>query len=87
MNEKAISFPIIEAVLQSFRIDRDYTEKEITDNLTKIYQSFEIDKQPKAKDINEYFEISIRKTMKRNNQFPKGYKLLKAKFLPSKDIK
>ena len=86
-NEKIISFPIIEAVLQSFRIDRDYTEKEITDNLTKIYLSFEINKTPKATDISEYFEISRRKTLKRKNEYFKGYKLLKAKFLPSKDIK
>ena len=86
-NEKAISFPVIEAVLQSFHIDRDYTEKEITDNLTKIYKSFEINKIPKATDINEYFEISKRKNMKRNNQYLKGYKLLKAKFLSSKDKK
>ena len=84
--EKAISFPVIEVVLQSFYLDRDYTEKEITDNLTRIYKSFEIDKIPKATDINEYFEISKRKTLKRNNQFSKGYKLLKAKFRPNKDI-
>ncbi|MDL2212918.1 hypothetical protein LJC72_05820 [Bacteroides sp. OttesenSCG-928-D19] len=85
--EKTVSFPVIEAVLQSFRIDKDYTEKEITDNLTKIYHSFEIDKIPKATDINEYFEISKRRTLKRNNVFLKGYKLLKAKYLSQKDIK
>lgn len=85
--EKAISFPVIEAVLQSFYLDKDYTEKEITDNLTRIYQSFEIDKIPKATDIQEYFEISKRKTIKRKDQFLKGYKLLKAKYLPQKDMK
>lgn len=85
--EKAISFPVIDAVLQSFYLDKDYTEKEITDNLTRIYQSFEIDKIPKATDIQEYFEISKRKTLKRKDQFLKGYKLLKAKYLLRKDIK
>lgn len=84
--EKAISFPVIEAVLQSFYLDKDYTEKEITDNLTRIYQTFEIDKTPKATDIQEYFEISKRKTIKRKNQFLKGYKLLKVKYLSQKDI-
>jgi hypothetical protein len=86
-NEKALSFPVIEAVLQLFRTDKAYTEKEITNNLTKIYQSFEIDKTPKATDINEYFEISKRRTLKRNGQYMKGYKLLKSKFLSSKDTK
>ena len=85
--EKAISFPVIDAVLQSFYIDIAYTEKEITDKLARIYQSFNIDKPAKATDIKEYFETSNRRTLKRKNKFEKGYKLLKAKFRPSKDMK
>ena len=83
--EKAISFPVIEAVLQLFYLNKDYTEKEIIGNLTRIYQSFEINRIPKATDIKSYFETSPRKTMKRKDKFEKGYKLLKANFLPQKD--
>ena len=85
--EKSISFPVIEAVLQSFQIDKAYSEKEIIYNLSRIYQSFEIDRTPKATDIKEYFDISKRRTLKRKDKFEKGYKLLKAKFISHKDKK
>lgn len=80
-DEKRLSFPVIEAVLQSFKIGIAYTEKEITDMLTKIYTALEIDKIIKATDIKDYFETSPRRTIKRKDQFEKGYKLLKAKYL------
>ncbi|GAB6010369.1 hypothetical protein [Dysgonomonas reticulitermitis] len=80
-DEKRLSFPVIEAVLQSFKIGIAYTEKEITDTLNKIYIALEINKKIKASDIKEYFETTPRRTIKRKDQFEKGYKLLKAKYL------
>ncbi|GHV17747.1 hypothetical protein FACS1894169_13460 [Bacteroidia bacterium] len=83
-DEKRLSFPVIEAVLQSFKIGISYTEKEIIDTLTKIYTALEINKKIKATDIKEYFETTPRRTIKRKDQFEKGYKLLKAKYLPQR---
>jgi hypothetical protein len=80
-NEKSLSFPVIEAVLQLFKVNKSYTEEEITDNLTKIYQSLDIDKTIKATDIKDYFEISKRRNLKRDNTYHKGYMLLRAKYL------
>lgn len=80
-DEKRLSFPVIEAVLQSFKIGIAYTEKEITNTLNKIYTTLEISKAIKATDIKDYFETTPRRTIKRKGQFEKGYKLLKAKYL------
>lgn len=82
--EQRLSFPVIEAVLQSFRIGIAYTEKEITDTFNKIYTVLEVNKITKATDIKDYFETSSRRTIKRKDQFEKGYKLLKAKYLPKR---
>lgn len=85
-DEKRLSFPVIEAVLQSFKIGIAYTEKEITDTLNKIYTILEINKKIKATDIKDYFETTPRRTIKRKNQFEKGYKLLKAKYLSKNSL-
>jgi len=79
--EQAISFPVIEAVLQSFKIGIAYTEQEIANNLNKIYAVLEISKNAKATDIKDYFEISPRRNVKRKDKYFKGYKLLKAKYI------
>lgn len=80
-DEKRLSFPVIEAILQSFKVGIAYTEKEITDALNKIYTTLEINKAIKATDIRDYFETTPRRTIKRKDQFEKGYKLLKTKYL------
>jgi len=79
-DEKRLSFPVIEAVLKSFKIGIAYTEQEIADKLKLIYEELKIEKTVKATDIQYYFKISYRKTVKRKNKYLKGYKLLKAKF-------
>lgn len=79
-DEKRLSFPVIEAVLQSFKIGIAYTEKETTETLNKIYTILEIKKKITATDIKDYFETTPRRTIKRKDQFEKGYKLLKAKY-------
>ncbi len=79
--EKKLAFPVIKAVLQSFKIGITYAENEIIDILTKIYRNLEIDKKPMSTDINSYFEISPRKTTKRKDGYQKGYKILKSKFI------
>lgn len=83
-DEKRLSFPVIEAVLQSFKIGIAYTENEIITTLAKIYTALDINKTIKATDIKDYFETSPRRSIKRKDQFEKGYKLLKAKYLPKR---
>lgn len=78
--EKSISFPVIDAILQSFKIGIAYTESEIINTLKLIFEEFSIDKSPKATDIKDYFETSNRRTVKRKDKYLKGYKLLKPKF-------
>lgn len=81
VKEQSLSFPVIDAVSNSFRIGFSYSEKEIVTNLNKIYSELGIKKEAKATDIKEYFETSPRRTIKQKDDFFKGYKIYKAKFV------
>lgn len=81
VKEQTLSFPVIDAVACSFRIGFSYSEKEIITSLNKIYSELGIKKEAKATDIKEYFETSPRRTIKQKNEFNKGYKLYKTKFI------
>lgn len=81
IKEQSLSFPVIDAVSNSFRIGFSYSEKEIVTNLNKIYSELGIMREAKATDIKEYFETSPRRTIKQKDEFYKGYKLYKTKFI------
>lgn len=81
VKEQTLSFPVIDAVSNSFRIGFSYSEKEIVTNLNKIYSELGIKREAKATDIKEYFETSPRRTIKQKDDFYKGYKIYKAKFI------
>lgn len=78
---KKLTFPVLDAVLRSFKTGITYTEDEIITILTKIYKNLGVDKKPMSTDIKNYFEISSRKTTKRKDGYKKGYKILKTKFI------
>lgn len=78
--EQSLSFPVIDAVSNSFRIGFSYSEKEIITNLNQIYSELGINREAKATDIKEYFETSPRRTIKQKDEFYKGYKLYKTIF-------
>jgi len=52
--------------------------------LTKIYNTFDLEKGVSATDLSEYFNLSPRKTIharkERDGKTGKGYKILSAKF-------
>ncbi|NDW11188.1 hypothetical protein [Dysgonomonas sp. 520] len=79
-DEKSLSFPVIEAVLKSFKIETAYTEQEIIKKFALIYRELGLRKVIKATDIHNYFDVSARRSIKRKDKFQKGYKLLKSKF-------
>ena len=76
--------PVMDAMLDTFIVDRDYTEKEIKATLNKIYLQFEVDQKAKASDLKDYFNLSPRKTIwgkkEKDVKEVKGYKILSAKF-------
>ncbi len=76
--------PILDAVLNIFNVDWEYTEDEIRTALQKIYDEFEMEIKAKATDLEEYFELSARKTVRKNGSESKGYKIIKAKFTKRK---
>jgi len=76
--------PVMDAVLDTFVVDREYTEKEIKATLNKIHLQFEVDQKAKASDLKDYFNLSPRKTIwgkkEKDVKEVKGYKILSAKF-------
>ena len=76
--------PLMDAILGTFKVVWDYTEKEIKEMLTLIYYEFDIVGTPSATDLEKYFVLSPRKTIwarkEKDGKNPKGYKILSAKF-------
>jgi len=76
--------PLMDAILGTFKVSWDYTEKEIKEKLTVIYYEFEIEGTPSATDLEKYFVLSPRKTIwgrkGTDGKNPKGCKILSAKF-------
>ena len=76
--------PFMDAILETFKVDWDYTEKDIKEKLKNIYSEFEIENTPKATDLNKYFDLSLRKTIwgrkEKGVKEVKGYRVLSAKF-------
>lgn len=90
VEEGTSTMPVMDAILDTFIIAREYTEKEISTTLNKIYSTFEIDKTASATDLSIYFHLSPRKTIwgriKKGKSEPKGYTILSAKFSKSKPV-
>ena len=76
--------PLMDAILGTFKVVWDYTEKEIKEMLTLIYYEFDIVGTPSATDLGKYFILSPRKTIwarkEKDGKNPKGYKILSSKF-------
>jgi hypothetical protein len=80
--------PFMDSILETFKIDREYTEREIKTKLKEIYDQFEFDNTSKATDLNRYFELSPRKTIwgrkEKGVKEVKGYRILSSKFTKKK---
>ena len=80
--------PFMDSILETFIIDREYTEREIKVKLKNIYEQFEFENTPKATDLSKYFELSPRKTIwgrkEKDVKDVKGYRILSAKFTKKK---
>lgn len=49
--------PVMDAILDTFIVDREYTEKEIKSTLNKIYKEFDIDKKATGAELSDYFNL------------------------------
>lgn len=80
--------PFMDSVLETFKIDHDYSEKEIKQKLKDIYDHFEFENTPKSTDLNQFFELSARKTIRGRREKDvkevKGYRIISAKFTKKK---
>lgn len=82
-NKGKIQVPVIDLVMNTFHEEKKYTEAYIKQELNEIYKIANLGKGAKVSDISSYFEISKRRTV--NSKGEKGYLLLKAKFISSKN--
>jgi len=78
------NLPVMDAILDVFIVDKEYTEKEIKAILTKINIQFEIEQKAKATDLEDYFNLSPRKTIRgrkeKDGKEVKGFTILSTKF-------
>lgn len=80
--------PFMDSILETFKIDYEYSEREIKQKLKEIYDHFEFDNTPKSTDLNQFFELSARKTIRGRKEKDvkevKGYRIISAKFTKKK---
>jgi hypothetical protein len=69
---------IKESILVSFQVSQKYTLKEIKEKLREIYTTLGLSKTPKAKDLEEYYEVKKTK-ITTSDGVRDGYKLLNIK--------
>lgn len=72
---------ILSIISNSFQVSQRYTLKEIKERLGEIYSSLGLSKTPKAKDIEEYYEVKKIRFSEINNEGKRdlGYELLNLK--------
>jgi len=63
-DEGETCLPVMDAILDTFIVGSEYTEKAIKANLTKIYLLFDVDQKATATDLQDYFNLSPRKTIR-----------------------
>ena len=69
---------ILSIISNSFQVSQRYTLKEIKERLGEIYISLGLSKTPKAKDIEEYYEV-MKTKVTTSDGVRDGYKLLNIK--------
>ena len=68
------------AISEMFTVNWSYAGDDIKKKLNQLYQEFGIVKNAKATDLEKYFELSKRKTIRQYGEEPKGYTIIRAKF-------
>ena len=83
-DEGETCLPVMDSILDTFIVGNEYTEKEIKALLTKIYLAFEVNQKAKATELDDYFNLSPRKTIRggkeKGDKEVKGFTILSAKF-------
>jgi len=79
-----IFHPVITAVLNIFKIGYEYFDSEIKEKLQTIYNELDYISTAKATDLQFYFGLSERKTIRKFGKTDKGIKIISAKFTKEK---
>lgn len=74
--ERQSKIPVIYSILNAFKVNEKYTDKEIKEALEKINIKYNVNLKPSASTLRLYFELSPRTTITRNGERDKGYKIL-----------
>lgn len=72
--------PVMDAILNIFKVNSEYFDSEIKETIQKIYNEFEINTTASATDLKEFFNLSPRKTIRKFGESQKGCRVLSAKF-------
>lgn len=76
--------PVMDAILNIFKIGYEYFDSEIKEKLQTIYNELDYEITAKATDLAYYFNLSERKTIRKFMRADKGYKIISAKFRKEK---
>jgi len=76
--------PVMDAVLNIFKIGHEYFDSEIKEQLQTIYDELDYKLTASATDLGYYFDLSERKTIRKFGRTDKGRKIESAKFRKEK---
>lgn len=76
--------PVMDAVLNIFKIGYEYFDSEIKEQLQSIYDELDYEVTASATDLGYYFNLSERKTIRKFFKSDKGRKIESAKFRKEK---
>ena len=72
--------PTLDAIVNIFKVNFNYHESEAKVLLQEIYDEYDLEVTAKATDLEDYFELSPRKTVFKNGKYAKGFTIIKSKF-------
>jgi hypothetical protein len=76
--------PVMDAVLNIFKIGYEYFDSEIKEKLQSIYNELDYEVTASATDLGYYFNLSERKTIRKYGKSDKGRKIESAKYRKEK---